>query len=330
MGSERFRRLVVLGSILVPGASQAQVELRGRVLTDSGAPIPAATITLTRVGYSVRSDSLGEFRLSGQPGSTLAISLRAAGYRDDTASVVLARRGSLTRNFTLGSADVAPPERNPSDRILRGLVQDESGQPLSYANIQLNFGRRFLADEEGRFRVPYPGTGTATVIIRRIGFEPAELSLREMPDTALRVQLKAIPTELEGIVVTGASAFRSLDIHGFYQRMKDADRGINHGYFITPEDLEKRRPFAITQMAEGFPTVRVYKGVILGSMGCKMTVYLDNVRIVGRVRGADDFVNEMVQPSHVAGMEIYPRGINAPPAYQMSNGTCGIVLIWTR
>ena len=61
-----------------------------------------------------------------------------------------------------------------------------------------------------------------------------------------------------------------------------------------------------------------------------MTVYLDNVRIVGRLLGADDIIDEIVRPTHVAAMEIYPRGINAPPAYQLSNGTCGIVLIWTK
>jgi carboxypeptidase family protein len=343
MGSRQFRTLVVFGSILLPGAAQAQVELRGRVLTESGAPIPGATITLTKVGYAVRSDSLGEFRLSGQPGATIEISLRAAGYRDDTASVILARRGSLTRDFTLGSADVAPPEANPSVRTLRGLVQDESGQPLSYANIQLNFGRRFLADESGRFAVPYPGTGIATVIIRRIGFDPVELTLREMPDTSLRVRLKAIPTELEGVVVTGASAFRSLDLHGFYQRMKDAERGINHGYFITPEDLDRRKPSWITQMVEGFPTIRVCAAVsvncptgppqgdiILGSRGCKMTVYLDNIRVVGKLGGRDDAVNAIVAPSHAAAMEIYPRAVNAPPQYQPGNGNCGVVLIWTK
>src|SRR5688572_20353080 len=319
MGSEQVRKLVVFGSILLPGAGQAQVELRGRVLTESGAPIPGATTTLTKVGYAVRSDSVGEFRLSGQPGATIEISMRAAGYRDDTASVVLSRRGSLTRDFTLGAADVVPPEPNPSARVLRGLVQDESGQPLSYANIQLNFGRRFLSDESGRFQVPYPGAGSATVIIRRIGFEPAELSLREMPDTSLRVQLKPIPMELKGVVVTGASAYRSLDLHGFYQRMKDAERGINHGYFITPEDLERRKPSWITQMVEGLPTIRTcaavsdrcptgppQRDIILGTRGCKMTVYLDNIRIVGKLGGRDDAVNEIVVPSHAAAMEIYP------------------------
>ena len=328
--SRRINLLIVPLAASLPCASQAQVELRGRVISTTGDPIPAASIMLTSIGYSVRSDSAGFFRLSGQPGSTLTLSLKAVGYRDDTASVTLLRRGSLTRDFSLTSADSPAPGVNPSDKLLLGRVEDESGQPLSYANIQLNFGRRFVADDSGRFRVPYPGNGTATVIIRRIGFEPAEVNLREMPDTSLRVRLKVIPTELEGVVVTGASAFRSLDIHGFYQRMKDVERGINHGYFITPEDLEKRKPVHITSMAEGLPTVRVYNGEILGSLGCTMTVYLDNVRIVGRLLGADDIIDEIVRPTHVAAMEIYPRGINAPPSYQLSNGTCGIVLIWTK
>src|SRR5215207_881971 len=47
--------LVMVG----PGALQAQVELRGRVLTATGDPIPGASILLSSVGYSVRSDSTG-------------------------------------------------------------------------------------------------------------------------------------------------------------------------------------------------------------------------------------------------------------------------------
>lgn len=62
-------------------------------------------------------------------------------------------------------------------------------------------------------------------------------------------------------------------------------------------------------------------------MGCKMTVSLDNMLIVGKVGGGPD---DSVSPTHVAAMEIYPRAINAPPAYQALNGTCGVVLIWTK
>jgi hypothetical protein len=45
----------------------------------------------------------------------------------------------------------------------------------------------------------------------------------------------------------------------FYDRMRDVERGINRGYFITPEDLEQRRPNFITQMLESYPSVRVLR-----------------------------------------------------------------------
>ena len=318
---------------LVPAVVQAQVELRGRLVSDSGAPIAGAAVTVSGIGFSVRSDSLGRFVLSGAPGAVLSLRFLATGYRADTASITLGRR-LVERDFTLIRDDAPEPERNPSASVLRGRVIDEAGQPLSYANIQVNFGRRFVSDDSGRFQVPYTVSGGATILVRRIGFEPAEVPLPGMPDTALRVQMKAVPVELKGVVVTGASAYRSLDTYSFYRRMQDAERGINHGYFITPEDLERRKPNLITQMAEGFPSVRIFRrgdpkfDVIQGTNNCNMTVYLDNIRIVGRVAGRDDFVNEIALPNHVAAMEVYPRGLGAPPQYRV--GTCGVVLIWTK
>jgi hypothetical protein len=62
-----------------------------------------------------------------------------------------------------------------------------------------------------------------------------------------------------------------------------------------------------------------------------MTVYLDGIRIIGKLNPrAEDPVNLMVKPNEIAGAEVYPRGIGAPPQYQSLNGSCGIVLIWTR
>ena len=78
--------------------------------------------------------------------------------------------------------------------------------------------------------------------------------------------------------------------------MKDSEKGVNHGYYITPGDIARRNPAWITQMADGVaPSVRVMFGrppirdVITGPMGCKMTVYLDNIRIVGKLGSSDDF-----------------------------------------
>jgi hypothetical protein len=250
-------------------------------------------------------------------------------YRMRRGSVLILGLVAIT-GTALSSAEVR------AQGVLRGRVVDEAGQPLSYANLQLNEGRRLVSDDSGRFQLPFTAKGSVRLVVRRIGFAPAELTLPSLPDTALLVRLTAIPMLLKDVIVIGGSAYPSLDAHGFYDRMRDVNRGINHGYFVTPEDLERRKPNWITQMADGLPTVHVRRGsrpmndIISGGMGCKMTVYLDNIRIVGRLNGRDDFVNEMVMPSHVAGMEIYPRAVVAPPQYQPLNGTCGVVLIWTK
>ena len=345
--------LLVAFVVATPLTATAQsAELRGRVVSESGEPVAGATVTLTTLGYSLRTDSLGRFVLTGTPGATLEFSIRASGFREDTRSVVLARRGAVTKDFSITSESVALPEVNPSDRLLRGRVTDTERYSLSYANIQLNGGRRFLADDSGRFSIPV-NSERIRLIVRRIGFEPEEVRFDSMPDSAIRIHMRAVAARLPEITVRGRAAFTSLDLNGFYQRMKDAEKGINHGYFITPEDLDFRKPNLILNMAESIPAVHVEHNImtprkdILKGMsdgGCVMTVYLDRVRIVGglatryeadgkhgELGGVPDaFVNELVLPHQVAGIEIYPRAVGAPPQYQSSNGKCGVMLIWTK
>jgi hypothetical protein len=328
---------VIFGALLLPGAVQAQVELRGRLLSATGDPIPDATVLLKSVGYSVRTDSIGRFVLSGQPGATLVLAFTAPNFRRDSATVVLPRGRGVERDFTMASAEAPEPESNLSATMVRGRVLDESGAPLSYANVQANYGRRYLADDSGRFQLPYPGTGSSTLYVRRIGFEPVELNLAARPDTALRVVLTAIPTQLKEVTVTTAGAYRSLDLHGFYGRMRDAERGATNGHFITPEDIERRKATNTTQMADGFANIRVYKSgkgplwdKILGPGNCEMTVYLDNILVTNDARGRSDFVNQLVPVGNMAAMEIYPRAFNAPPTHPSKNGLCGVVLIWSK
>jgi hypothetical protein len=321
--------------VATPCALGAQVEVRGRTVSETAHPIAGTIVTVGGIGYSVRSDSAGRFALSGARGTRLNLYFTAPGYRRDSVSLVLGR-AAVTRDFTLARSDATVPESNPSSTVLRGRVFDESGAPLSYPNVQLNYGTRVVGDDSGRFQLPFAATARGTIFVRRIGFEPVELPLASRPDTALRVVLTAIPVQLKEVTVAATTAFRSLDIHGFYGRMRDAERGHYRGWFFTPEDIARRNTTWTTQMADGLPTVRVKRSpmpsfdVIVGARDCPMTVYLDNIRITNRLQGRSDFVNELVPVTHVAAMEIYPRALGAPPQYLPLRGSCGVVLIWTK
>jgi hypothetical protein len=325
----------------VPALGIQATQVSGRVLGNDGTPIAGAVITVADIRYSVRSDSLGVFRLSGTPGSTLNLSVTADGFRDGTVAIVLPRRGSLERDVILESESTPEPEVNPSDRVMRGVVMSTDGEPLSYANVQLNGGRRYVANDSGRFTLPMI-PGAFTIVVRRIGFEPVEIKMPAMPDTAVQVRMTALATALPEQRITGRAAIVSLDLHGFYRRMADYENGGTRGYFITPEDLALQKPHNLTQMLETFPALRVNHSklgplydILRGPNNCIMTVYLDGIRVIkGGFLDADadtsDFINRIAPVSHVGAVEIYARATQAPPQYQGENARCGVVLIWTR
>jgi hypothetical protein len=350
------RLTLLIAAVAGRADAQAMSELHGRIVNESGAFVAGATITLIGFRYSIKSDSLGQFRFAGPPRSTLALSIQANGFRDDTVSVVLTRRRPVVRDFVLVSEQTPLPEANPSDRVLRGRVTTTDGEPISYANVQINGGHRFVSDDSGRFSLSITVSGGFSLLIRRIGFEPTEVKLTGMPDTAITVRMTAIATALPELRVTGSAAFVSLDLRGFYRRMRDAERGINHGYFVTPEDLLLRNPLNVTDAVEQFPSLRLRPGNaeqtwskewgfrnlavprnmrIEDRSGCILTVYLDGIRIQPSSKGKngaleDSQVNSLVNPGSVAGMEVYPRAVGAPPEFPTVNDTCGVVLIWTK
>lgn len=341
------RSAVVLSSLLLAHSLSAsivvaQTELRGRVVDSTGRAIASASVTIGNLGFTLRTDSAGAFKFSGTPGSTLLLRIRATGYRADTASVVLPRSRFVESDFALVDENAPLPEANPSDRVLSGRVLDPIGTPLAYANIQLNGGRRFVADDSGRFRIPINMNGGFSLLVRRIGFEVGEVKLPSMPDTAITLRLAPVALALPETRVTAAS-FPSLDLHGFYRRMADAERGINRGWFITPEELDLRKPTLVTNAVEATPGARVRpipgntydwrKLRIEDSKGCPLTVYLDRIRIQPtRIRGTfvDEGINVLVPINHVSGIEVYPSQFGAPPEYRVESGTCGVVLLWTK
>lgn len=73
----------------------------------------------------------------------------------------------------------------------------------------------------------------------------------------MTIVMRPLAQRLSTIESADARSSRALEASGFYDHMRDVERGINRGYFITPEDLAARNLNVITQMLEGYPSIRV-------------------------------------------------------------------------
>ncbi len=231
-------------------------------------------------------------------------------------------------------------------------MRDTSGIPIPFVNVEGPKGLRVVGDEEGHFRIVLPTGGATSLTLLRLGYRPTTLALPAGADTAVFMHMDLVAQQLNAVRVVTA-AIQSLRNKGFYARMAEREKGASSGQFITPEEIELRKPQRPSQLFEGRMSVIVRRVgncnivtrcfVIAGQNDCPMQVYLDSQRLIPdgtslfgksggntKVNDAPTYLDDVISPSSIAGVEIYPRGASAPPQYQMLNGTCGVVLIWTK
>jgi hypothetical protein len=241
-----------------------------------------------------------------------------------------------------------------AQRVITGQVLDPAGAPVAYANLDLG-AKRVVADDSGRFRVSV-GPGSGVLHVRRIGFKPTNTSYAAGGDTSLTVQLDPIAQRLEAALIEATGISRALELHGFYRRLQEREKGINSGQFITAEEIEQRNPHRIGQMLDGRTGIRMQRpnqnpGVgqrgangakctsasdprcwaPVGLNGCYMDVYMDGRRLTSvSLKNEPTYIDEYILPSHIAGIEIYTTAGRVPPEYQSLSGTCGVLLFWSK
>lgn len=252
----------------------------------------------------------------------------------------LALLGAFACMGERGNAQEPPPRR------IDGQVVDTAGNAIAWVSIRAGPSDLVVSNDSGHFVLTVDARQTYRVDVRRIGFRAFSFQVPPGGDTTVSIRLTPVAHPLGEASIRAERVLQSLSRRGFYDRLRDREKGINTGYFITPEDLEQRKPLLTTRALEQTPGVRVQRVpgmgcrsptrcyMIAGSNGCPFTVYLDGARITamsgndGRMRG--DFLDELVTPNSIAGMEVYTRLTNAPPGFHVLNGTCGVLLIWTR
>jgi hypothetical protein len=91
------------------------------------------------------------------------------------------------------------PAQGPNS--LRGRVRDENSRPVSFAQIQLVPGdRRVVADQSGDFTIASIPDGEYQLRVRRIGFEPTQVTVR-LPygEPALVITMQSLPRLLDSV-----------------------------------------------------------------------------------------------------------------------------------
>ena len=182
------------------------------------------------------------------------------------------------------------PQNQP---VVTGIVIDSMGQPIAFAQVRGPGVDPRTSDDSGRFRFTMRKRGSLSLTVRRVGFQPLETTLRVDSDTTLELVMRPLAASLATVRVEAEATVRTLEMRGFYDRLRDHVKGTNTGWFIMPEEIEGRRgAIKATQLLQGIPNLRVMKispgkdnptgqwfETLVGPGGCPMTIYLDGARL---------------------------------------------------
>jgi hypothetical protein len=225
---------------------------------------------------------------------------------------------------------------------LVGTVSATDGHVVSGAEVSIverdTVVRLARSDSAGRFIFEGLTTPGLTLRVRRLGYEPQQLSvhLTKSGRTAnISVTLVPSVASLDTVVVedTIKTARPNPRLVAFNER-----RATNSfGQYVTEEMLAKLRPH---HASEALQTV---SGVILrpakfGNLvrlrGCGVRgqsfervgplVWLDGVRLPGAE------IDEVTQGVDIAGIEVYNSFAGVPAQYFDRTAVCGTILVWTK
>ncbi len=323
-----------------PG-DDAQAVVEGTIRDEfTGVLLPGAHVLATsypagqpRAARSVEvvADRLARYRVCDlRAGHTLTLKVSAADRNGPEIAVPL-EGARVTRDLTLRMA-------GPGDLV--GRVTDrQSGRPVAAAVVTVHGGRaRAQTDAQGYFALDDVMPGDQVVEISHLGFEPVTEVVSVVADRTvdLRVELSADPISLAPLVVT-ALRDRRLEIRGYFERRVWGER-TGLGHFLDAASIQRANPAATSRLLRDVPGVEVRctgaRDCLVGSTrgpDCEqMSVYINGSLALGDTRRDPVTIDELVRPSEIAGVEVYPSPSSVPAEFSGLSGRCGAIVVWTR
>lgn len=224
---------------------------------------------------------------------------------------------------------------------LVGVVSDTLDRPLRAAEVRAG-GKVAVTDSLGRFRIDSITADPTFVLIRRIGYQPAETEILRQPDAIeihIVARLEASGVQLGTVVVNEKWLDGFLLKQGFYDRQRGAS-----GRFLDAEDLRRRGDtysavlgdISGVELRHGQFGAMIPLGIATQAMGrgrCAMDVFLDGMLVSW---ATDVGINNVLPKNQLMAVEVYPRATEVPDRFRrmgrlQSNGmVCGAVLLWSK
>ena len=225
-----------------------------------------------------------------------------------------------------------------SAQTLQGWVLRADRTPIPDATVVLRgedgaVRARTVAGEGGRFQISAPAGEALRLGAEHLGFQPwetAPFTLEPDAEVEVVIQMQVAPIPLEELQVEARRRRTTERLADFRRRSETKAFG---GYFLMEEDIARRPAARPSYLPLQFPGMTVLPvagpfdrwAVMTGD--CLATVFVDGVRINQGNASVDDYL----EPERIAGVEVYPRGMSAPPQYQNPRAQeCGTVLYWTK
>jgi hypothetical protein len=335
---------MVAGALSPPLSAQevtdtVRVTITGTVVDElARRPLEGVEVRLPELDLVVHSSAGGQFTLRDLPLGTYEMVLEAEGYRSISGPLQVIREGS----FTVAMSSTGRAAAGESGRVTGEVREQESGDPLVGVEVTAE-GTRLLqvTNAGGHFVFPVVAPGQYTLNFHRLGYadRAQEIDVEADQILTLEVEMGVEPIELEPISVTVEAKSLALELAGFYDR-----RDANPGFFISREQIEERMPVNTTDLFEGLPGVKVIREfitrrvVLTGSRAisliqrqddCNPAVWLDGQLIHQAGPGDTAWVDRLINPGEIAGVEVYHRASRIPVRYNVG-GACGVIVFWTR
>lgn len=318
------------------GASDSAALLGMVIAADSDIAIAGADVRLSwldiEVGGEVgirrqprsrvaTTDAAGRYHMCDLPWELSAeISAKHGGDSTATVSVALANAALGVATLFLPQASVATAPSAASGSpdnaaAVRGVVLDSAGAPVPGARVAMaTRADAVVTDSAGAFSLAGQPSGTQSLVVRRLGYLPAELTVnltRRAPREVV-IRLRTFVPTLEAVMIEARRNF-ALDGVGFNARRK-----TGFGRYLGPSELARRHALVISDFFRHLPGPRVSG---LGNTTCT-SYWVDGQKWHA---DADDFV----APGEVAAIELYNSPF-VPAEFSGFAGACRVVVIWTK